>query len=72
MPPRCKVGDDAKLCKPVQIRIVLNLQMSAGDTHMEAVSQLFSCQFHAVQHNTGRALADSVTVQIQTRLIELF
>ena len=71
MPPRGIIRKYAQLRKAIQIRVVLNLQMGAGDAHMEAISEFLSGQLYAVQCHAGRALADGVQVKIQVRLIEL-
>ena len=70
MPPGGKVRNYAKLCKARKIRVILDLQMTACNSHPEAVSQLLSCQLHAVQKRAGRALADRVYMQVQSRLVE--
>ena len=71
MPVGRKVCEYAKLCKPVQIRVILDLQVGAGDSHMEPVSQFLSGQFHAVQYRTRRTLTHGMQVNIQTLLIDL-
>ena len=52
MPVRRKVCKHAKLCKPVQVRVILDLQMCTGNSHMELVTKLLLYQLHAVQYCT--------------------
>ena len=46
--------------------------MAACDSHVEVVSQLFFCKLYAVQQGTGRALANRVHMDIQSRSIQFF
>ena len=71
VPPRSKIRNNTQFGEAVQVRIVLNLQMGAGDLHMETVSQFLFSHFHAVQNDAGRTFPNGVKVQVQIGLIEL-
>ena len=70
VPPWGVIGVDAELCEAIQVCVILDLQVGAGDLHTVLVTQCLSGHLHAVQHVPGRTLTHGVQMKIQPRLVK--